>query len=494
MIWLMLVELTLAVGLVLADWLWVLSGPVRLAGLTAMVGIGLGILYRCFIHPVRKLHRLDAAADVESGFPELGQRVRTTVEYTESTLAASPASPGLVRALLNDTEQRTSRLSFNRIIPWKAMWWPAIGLAIFLSVVVVSLTRNAELRTAGLRLFLWPAQYTQLKVVPGDHTVKASSDVTIQATLTGRPVYSVELQFRPADSHEAWTHLSLAPQDADPPQKLIGTLETTLTNCQKDLEYRVVAGPLESPIFGLKVLHPLELKIVEAQIVPPSYTRKTPTLVSEGNFKVIAGSRVLFRFVLDRAPKTAKLLTFSASESMQQKGSGDSLGLDIEGDTLTGTLAMVEKEIEYEVFAESADGMRLEASRYHIQVQPDRPPTIRFIKPEEQIEVTPTTEVNMRLEARDDFGLAKVGIVYQISNGPKKTLYMNEDPTQPPSLTINDTLLLEAQTLIFQDSLTYYAFAEDNHPAHPHRTRTELQFIDIRPFKRSYQLLKTGGS
>ena len=42
--------------------------------------------------------------------------------------------------------------------------------------------------------------------------------------------------------------------------------------------------------------------------------------------------------------------------------------------------------------------------------------------------------------------------------------------------------------------MTYYAFAEDNRPDRPQRTTTDLQFIDIRPYKRSYQLLETGGS
>src|SRR5208283_2446042 len=94
----------------------------------------------------------------------------------------------------------------------------------------------------------------------------------------------------------------------------------------------------------------------------------------------------------------------------------------------------------------------------------------------------------------DDFGLSKVGIVYQIGNGPKKTLRLEEDPKQPVSLGVLATLYLEDHSLTQQDSVTYYAFAEDNDPAGPHRVTTELQFIDIRPYKLEYQVVKGGGS
>jgi hypothetical protein len=100
----------------------------------------------------------------------------------------------------------------------------------------------------------------------------------------------------------------------------------------------------------------------------------------------------------------------------------------------------------------------------------------------------------MRIEAADDFGLSKVGIVYQIGNGSQKTLFLQQDPKQPTMLRAEAVLPLEDHEVNFQDGVTYYAFAEDNLPDRPQRATTELQFIDIRPYKRAYQLLEQGGS
>ena len=53
-------------------------------------------------------------------------------------------------------------------------------------------------------------------------------------------------------------------------------------------------------------------------------------------------------------------------------------------------------------------------------------------------------------------------------------------------------LLLEKLAASPTDSLTYYAFAEDNNPAGARRTETDLRYLDIRPFKREYKLAESG--
>src|SRR5262249_21709182 len=161
-------------------------------------------------------------------------------------------------------------------------------LAGVLALFAVLLIMDGEWRTAALRLFLVPIHYTQLDVAPGDRAVQVGDELKIQATLTGRPVSTAALQFRNAARDDEWTSLPLA-SDAKP-TKLRGTLETTLQTCQDDLEYRVVAGPIESPIYHVTVLHPLVLKQIEPPVEPPAYTRKPATTIKEGNFKVIAGS------------------------------------------------------------------------------------------------------------------------------------------------------------------------------------------------------------
>jgi hypothetical protein len=484
-----LVVLLLAGMLAAADWLWILGTGVRTGGLLLLAGVAIFLLARGF-RSRRRFGRPDAAVEVETAFPQLGQRVRTSLEYTEPTPATMTAAPGLVAALADDADSRTRGLDFGGLIPWRRLRWLEAALASMIALFAALLITNSELRIAALRLFLVPVNYTQLDVTPGDYSVKVGGDLTIQAVLTGRPVKFAELQYRNASDSEEWTKLALG-TDADSP-KLLGSLETTLQNCQDDLEYRVVAGPVESSVYHVTVLHPLALKQIEATVRPPAYTRKPTVKVKEGNLKVIAGSDVELQVTLDRAPHTASLLV-RPTGTKEKQATESTAAFRINGAVLTGEIPAIAKELEYEIAAEAADGMKLDANRFRIDVTPDRKPTVRFLKPREQIEVTPSTEVHMRIEAEDDFGLSKTGIVYQVGNGPQKTLFLQQDPKQPATLRAEAVLPLEDHEINFQDGVTYYAFTEDNHPDQPNRATTDLQFIDIRPYKREYQMLDGGG-
>jgi hypothetical protein len=314
--------------------------------------------------------------------------------------------------------------------------------------------------------------------------------------VSGRPVPTVELPYRPWESAEEWTRLSLADRDLpdDKPPQLLGTFATTLQSCDRDLEYRVVAGPVESAAYHLHILHPLVLKSFQAKVEPPAYTRRPAQTVKDRDFKVIAGSAARVRITLDRRPERAELLLHPLNAAGKPADGVRAIPLAMEGAELTGTLPSLEREAEVEIVAEAADGMKLEGEHFRIRIQPDGKPTVRLVKPADTTEVTPSTEVHVRVQAGDDFGLSKVGIVYQIGNGPKKTLLLHQDPQQPAALLLESILALEKHPVSFQDGVSYYAFAEDNHPSRPQRATTELQFLDIRPYKRAYQMLKMGGS
>jgi hypothetical protein len=146
----------------------------------------------------------------------------------------------------------------------------------------------------------------------------------------------------------------------------------------------------------------------------------------------------------------------------------------------------------YRVEARTADGRLLPKNRYRIDVHEDRPPRVMFEEPDEALEVHPVAEVRHRVRAGDDFGLTRAGIVFRFNDGEERTLITRDFPSEPAdtpttAATLEAMLLLETLRAASTDSVTYYAFAEDNHPSGPRRTETDLRFLDIRPFKREYK-------
>ncbi|MFZ1936620.1 MAG: DUF4175 family protein [Thermoguttaceae bacterium] len=489
-VWTILTALIVGGLLALADDLWVLSRTIRQANwILAAAAVAALVLWRIVRSRRKAINRLDTAAEIETAFPDLGQRVCTTLEYAEPTPSTMPAWPSLVRALTTDTEERTGRLDFMEVIPWRRLRLPTLAAALLVAGFLVAIAVWPSARIAALRLFLIPVHYTQLTVEPGDQSVKFGHDVTIRATISGRPVTKAELHLRKAGSDDSWSDVSLAPEDSQP-APLVGKLEKSLKNCRENVDYRATAGEVESETYRLTILHPLLLRKIEASIEPPAYTRKQPSTTNEGDFEAIEGAAVRFRFELDRPAQTAWLRFIPTGKGAESARPLPLVPMSIDGKNLAGTLENATRDLDYEINAEAADGMKLDPQKFRVTVQPDRKPMLHFVKPAVVIEALPTTEVTIQLEATDDFGLTKVGIVYQIGDGPKETLRLDENPQQPVSLTSLATLYLEKYKLNYQDAVVYYAFAEDNYPAGPHRVTSDLQFIDIRPYKRTFALGK----
>ncbi len=483
-----LAEIVLGSALVFADWIWVLPATVRGLGLLAMVGLAVLMLLRSR----RPIDRATAAASVETCFPELGQRVRTVVAYAEPAPDTVPASPGLIKALGRDTDTRTAGLEFGKLVPWASFERRAVALFLASAVGIVTVFLSPGLRTATLRLLLFPSRYTTLAVKPGDVTLKAGEELKVEILLSGRPVRSASWSYRKNEGGAPWMTSTLAADHADDKanKPLIGALSATLKDCQTDFDYRVVAGEVESPVFHVKVLHPLLMRGIEATVTPPAYTKRPAEVVKEGNFRAIEGSRVQIAVMLDRAPKTAALVWGSPGDPSRQ-----SIPFKLDGARLAGELPPITKDVQYEIAASDDEGMKLDAEQsYRVKVQSDEKPTIRFVRPEESLAVTPTTEVPIQVEAGDDFGVARLGIQYKVGDGPEETLHLSSFENQAVTAEGLATLYLEKHKLNFTDAITYYAFVEDNYPAKTHRVVTELRYIDILPYKQAYELVEGGGT
>jgi hypothetical protein len=76
--------------------------------------------------------------------------------------------------------------------------------------------------------------------------------------------------------------------------------------------------------------------------------------------------------------------------------------------------------------------------------------------------------------------------------GRVREAHADEQLQKVTRLQLEKLLPLEHFELTQKDSITYYAFAEDNPPGGPRRVQTDLQFIDIRPFRRLYRSVEGG--
>jgi hypothetical protein len=496
--WSCLAAILGAAALALADYRLELPLRARAAGLLVAMAITLAVFFGRVLGPLRWWTKRRTAAEIEGRFPELGQRIRTVVQYaglTDDRFYSEGVTPSLVSALEDETEIKTHPLPLDRLVPWGRVWAVAALAATPALILLIAAIADPEWRIALSRALLGNRPYTTLSVAPGDLTVDQGEPVAVAVELHGRVKRDVVLWTRPAaEPNAAWKVAAIDPPDRGPAFRRDAKIEKV----QHPFDYRVVAGPAASPTYRIGVRYPLAIQSFEVGLVPPAYTNVKPSTVKGGDLRVIEGTDATFHITFDSPPAEASLVVTDPS-IRPKKGKAETatqvIPLASAGGAYTAGLHLT-KGLVLEIAARTADGRALPEHRYKIDVIEDRPPRVSFEQPDEALEVHPIAEILNRVRVGDDFGLVKAGIVFQFNNGDEQTLVLKDFAKEPgkaeTSAALQEMLLLEKLAATPTDSLTYYAFAEDNYPAGARRTETDLRYLDIRPFKREYKLRESG--
>ena len=481
------------IALAAADYRLELPTMVRAAGLAALSAVILAVLWARVISPLRWWTKPRTAAEIENRFPQLGQRIRTVVQYaglSDERIDLEGVTPNLVTALEEETEIQAQPLPLDRIVPWRGVWAVGALAAGPALVLMIAAGLNPEWRIALARALLSSRPYTTLSVEPGNLTVKQGDSVPITMELGGRLKRDVVLFTRAAgEPNSPW---KAAPLDV-PDRGRTSKRESKLEKLKEPMDYRFEAGPVSSPTYRIAVRYPLALKSFEVALEPPAYTGVASSTVKGGNLRVIEGTRATFQITFDALPVEAALVvTDPAVRSTKDRASPTRvIPLKSMGATYTTEFNLI-KGLAYQIEAKTADGRVLPKKSYKIDVLEDRPPRVAFEQPDEALEVHPVAEILNRVRVGDDFGLTKAGIVFQFNAGDDQTLVVRDFKSgpakSPTTAALEEMMLLEKLAASPTDSLTYYAFAEDNYPAGARRTETELRYIDIRPFKREYKV------
>lgn len=478
-----------------ADYRLELPRNLRAIGLAAAAVAALAGLGSWVVAPLRWWTRPRTAVEIERRFPQLGQRIRTVVQYAglpPDSIVSEGATPSLVEALEDDTEAAVEPLPLDRVLPRGRLAALAALAATPLVVLAILAAGDPEWRTALQRTVLIERPYTTLAVRPGDVLIDQGASVPITAEVRGRARRRVTLETRPANLPDAEWKATRLPENKGTPERT-----TTLEKIKDPVEYRVLAGPASSPSFTIDVRYPLALKRFEVTLSPPEYTALKPETVPGGDLQAVEGTGATFALTFDTPPDEAALeLTDPRRDAHGNIAPPMLLALQRQGDSFVAGMVL-EKDFRYRILARTSDGRQMPKKDYKVVVREDRAPRVGFEEPPEALEVHPIAEVRHRVRVGDDFGLTRAGIVFQLGDGEERELLVEDfsvgDDGKPRTSAILDAmLLLEELDLSPRESVTYYAFAEDNFPGRPRRTESDLRYIDIRSFKREYKLAEPG--
>lgn len=486
--------------------------------LVGLAGLAAWIVYRHLWQPLsRRITVDDVALELEGRFPELDDRLATTVNFL-SRPPATGESNVLRDAVVADTLNSVSALRFDRALqPRPLLSVLLTGVAIAAIVVGIG-AAYADAAAIGLkRLFnplgdaRWPKR-NELVLADMSDVVPIGDDYTVRVGLMpgSEEPRRVEIFYRESGSD------AFESQVMDSGE--IGgerAYTSRFSRVRKSFEYFVTGGDDREPAQGVIRVDARPRPRVESimlTLTPPAYvTGAEPTVVpGQGVTKALQGSTVVMDVLLnkpvrasddgmpeaavllgnDDAPQPVAMAFLREPAAFETVASEDAAQLEEKlagGAALRATFELAEtRRFDFRLVCVDGFTSRPVEGTYMLEAEPDRAPRIRFERPRQAVlDVTARAVVPIEVFVEDDYGIAKTAVGWQRSaTGQGGTMglpeYFMERGTADRPLAVWASRRWDLRdiepTLKEGEEIVYRAVAVDNfawRSAEPHATETE---------------------
>ena len=417
---------------------------------------------------------------IEERVPALEDRLVTAVDVVRASASASPAPSALVEPMLADAARRSRDVDLDAVLPIgvvrRAGLQAAMAACALGALVWVARTPARQAYDAAL-LTLFP-QRMVLDVAPGHATVRAGAVLTIRAHLAGNRA-PVKARMQIADG-DRWNTAEMT-VDAG------GEFAIALPPASASFQYRVAAGPVSSPTYRIAVANPPRVTRIDlAYTYPPGLGLPPRTETDSGDIFAPAGTVVRVHVLTDRLVASGQLtLTGLAPIALSAASAPNEWSADVRVvDDTSYRVALA----DHDGFASAGD------TEYFIRTLGDRPPEVRIVKPAADRQVTPLEEVEIEAQADDDYGMESLDLVYSVRGGAEKAVPLAIARGRT-TVDGHRTLYLEDLDVHPGDFISYYARGRDRtRGTHPNEARSDIFFLDVRPYEQEFALAQSQGS
>ena len=415
----------LGVLLLVAEATLYLSPPWRTAlGGAVMAG---GFLTFCALLRSRLNGRLTlraTALDAEHRHPPFQQRLISTLElqgtrgriYSADLLAATADAVDALIAgieLWRIVDTGTLRRAMRRTLLGCAML--VIVATPFREALSGAADRCVHPRTAYAREIR-----TGITLSPGNVEIVEGDDLLVDMRFTGDIPRTARISRRDTGATTWDTEEFLVTSGVD-------SLTHRFTNVRRPFEYRVRAGDGESERYQVSVIQPPAVQRMRLSYTYPEYS-SLPARVDEeggGDIHGLAGTEVQLEIIATK-PLAAAVVVIDDSLRLVATAQDATAALTLRlarsapasvGTSIGGVTAVAEGH--YFVLLTDHKGVSNDDPiRHSIQVDLDARPGVDIVVPGEDGDLPDRQMLELHIEARDDFGISALDLVYQIANRP----------------------------------------------------------------------------
>jgi hypothetical protein len=440
------------------------------------------LLYFIAIPVFQRVTDRRLALYVEEREPSLGMALASAADLEDNTGNANSAA--LERGLIEQSLVACHEVDDGRRVDAPKLRRNALLVALSIAATVLMVEQApANLRQA-FQLIFFPRMSAasvspyHLTVEPGDILVSRGADQLIVARTEGFEPQEITLLTRFGNAAE-WQRAAMIPGGDS------HSFEMFLFDLARSGEYRVLAEGLRSRIYRIEVAELPEVERIDLTYhYPARLALPARTVVDGGDISAVRGSRVVVTVVPSQGVSDASLV-LNGRESLPMAQNEDG--------NWTAALA-IDEEGQYRIDLPYGDNTQVAASpNYAIEVVADRAPTVKISRFGRDSQVTNVEEALIEVSGRDDLNIATLELVYAINDQPEKTVVLYQGNEAKTGVTAGHTLRLEDYALSPGDLIAYYARAADSTAENARTSTTDIFFMQVRPFDRSFRRSQGGG-
>ena len=403
---------------------------------------------------------------IEERCPELQDRLASAID--------SRTAPSPFRArVLDDAARRSRGVEPQRLVA-AAVLRRAVagGVGAALALAGLLFVGADVLDRVARSAWLYAAPFgATLVVEPGEARLAAGEPLEVRAHVAdtlgafGRSTPRVAVV---GGDGERFT-IAMEPQE--------GGFAVTLPPAARSFTYRVEAATLESDAYPVTVLHAPRVTDIDVAYTYPPHTGLDPRTETGGDVFAPEGTTVTLTVHADKPIADASL----------RQAAGGAVALRREAPAVLSASFEVTRDDTYRVALRDADGLTNPSEDdYVIRALADDLPLVDVRRPGGDREITPLEEVVIEARAEDDYALAKFDLVYAVAGHAQRVV----DLLGAERMARGDgahTLYAEDLDVAPGDVISYYVRAGDANPAHVREARSDIYFLEVRPFEREFE-------
>lgn len=439
---------------------------------------------RCFlVRPLRaKFSDSELAQVIHRQWPTQTPDLVSAVEFEGAQLSNKVGAPLLQQVTVSRAQLQLATVPWQSVlVPGRAYWVAAAAMSVVV-LLAVSATRSWEMTSVGaMRLISplgerdWPRRttlvYLNSELEPIDSarlpTLRAGQGepLTIYVenrtgSLPAKVLFERESQTGDPDQGEL-RQTSLRDQQGRPHQIAVANLPTA-----EPFRFRALGGDDDrAPWITVDVVPAPRVQSFEITITPPPYTGRSVETANSGvgHLQGLVGSlvHVHCRAV---APLQSVILNKGIEPRLTIPLSSD--GLDF---TLDWTLTNAERSTYWLDLVDRYELRSANPPRYEIRGVADLEPVVSIFAPASDLRVTSLAEITIEGDARDDLGLQKVELVYEVpslsASGQatleQRSVALGPDKASPTEQSIQTTWNLAELALPAGSQIRFWLQATD---------------------------------